>query len=351
MKNGVKNFGSIQDCILFFVNGKKSDKKYTWNPVYTPYDESYLKSAYKHVEEETGRIYRLDNLLAPKNVTSPSLEYPVMGVTRRWRYKQSRMQELMEQGRVIQTKAGNVPMYKRYLDEMPGKVLQDMWWDIDPPGTIEKKDGEWGVVQKPIKLIERVLSVISNEGDIILDIFAGSSTTAVAAENLGRQWIMVEQLTQAEGVIKRRIPGSEVRRRPPQQTGVKETAFDIDTSPIMQPYNLPLTTTYSDNDRLRKALCDVYGPFCAYCGRYFDVLALFECEHVKSREEGGQDGFGNRVLSCTLCNGYKGGKHTVDETIANAVVMGWTKPGLEARVQVIWEHREKVLNGWKPPAK
>ena len=58
-----------------------------------------------------------------------------MGVTRYWAYSRERMQELIEAGRVVQTKPGVVPQYKRYLDEMPGVSLQDIWADVKPLGA------------------------------------------------------------------------------------------------------------------------------------------------------------------------------------------------------------------------
>jgi site-specific DNA-methyltransferase (adenine-specific) len=58
-----------------------------------------------------------------------------MGVTGYWHYSQERMAALIKEGRVVQTKPGVVPVYKRYLDEMPGVPLQDVWTDIAPIGA------------------------------------------------------------------------------------------------------------------------------------------------------------------------------------------------------------------------
>ena len=55
-----------------------------------------------------------------------------MGVTRYWRYSKSKMEGLIAKGRIIQTKPGSVPQYKRYLDEMPGVPNQNLWDDISP---------------------------------------------------------------------------------------------------------------------------------------------------------------------------------------------------------------------------
>lgn len=85
------------------------------------------------------------------------------------------MQELYEQGRIVQTKPGNVPAYKRYLDEMPGIPLQDTWTDILPVQS-QSKELLGYPTQKPLALLERIIETSSNSGDIVLDPFCGCGT-------------------------------------------------------------------------------------------------------------------------------------------------------------------------------
>ncbi len=99
----------------------------TFKPEMVEYDPAYIASKYRYVEAGTGRLYRLDNLTGPGGAAKGNPQYEVMGVTRYWRYSKERMAELIEEGRVVQTKPGTVPQYKRYLDEMPGLSLQDVW--------------------------------------------------------------------------------------------------------------------------------------------------------------------------------------------------------------------------------
>src|SRR6202008_3170968 len=87
---------------------------------------------YKHVEPETGRRYRLSDITGPGGAAKGDPKYEFLGVTRFWRFKKERMQDLYEEGRIVQTKPGTVPAQKRYLDEMPGVPLQDIWLDIKP---------------------------------------------------------------------------------------------------------------------------------------------------------------------------------------------------------------------------
>jgi len=127
-----------------------------------------------------------------------------MGVSRYWRYSQEHMQQLIDAGRVVQTRPGAVPRYKRYLDEMPGVPLQDIWIDIGPIAA-QARERLGYPTQKPIHLLERVIKASSNEGDLVLDPFCGCGTTLHAAESLGRRWVGVDVSAFAVGLIRGRI--------------------------------------------------------------------------------------------------------------------------------------------------
>src|SRR5439155_1186510 len=111
-KQGARHYGRVTDSLLFYA---ASDAN-TWNPQYLPYDEAYINRDYRRVDEH-GRRYRIDNLQGPGGAAKGNPFYEVMGVKRYWRYTEEKMQELIRQGRVIQTRPGAVPQYKRYLDE------------------------------------------------------------------------------------------------------------------------------------------------------------------------------------------------------------------------------------------
>ena len=111
-----------------------------------------------------------------------------MGVSRAWRYSKQRMHDMIKSGRVVQTKPGNVPMEKRYLDESKGVQVSTWWADISMiRGWSAEKSGY--ATQKPEALLERIVGASSNTGDLVLDCFAGSGTTVAVAEKLGRRWI------------------------------------------------------------------------------------------------------------------------------------------------------------------
>jgi DNA modification methylase len=199
-KQGRMSYGRIHDTIFYY---SKSDK-ITWNQSYTEYDETYISNFYKYIEEGTGRRYRLGDLTGPGGAKKGNPSYEVMGVTRYWRYSKERMQELIDQGRVIQTRPGGVPAYKRYLDEMKGVELQDIWSDI-PPLSSQSKERLGYPTQKPVELLERIIGVSSNEGDLVLDPFCGCGTTVHAAQKLNRRWLGIDITHLAIGLIQRRL--------------------------------------------------------------------------------------------------------------------------------------------------
>ena len=199
-RQGRRQHGRVHDLILFYSR----DASWTWNPLYAEYDQEYIDQFYRHVEPETGRRYRLDNLTGPGGAAKGNPSYEVMGVTRYWRYSEERMAELIEQGRVIQTSPGAVPAYKRYLDEMPGIPLQDVWTDIGPIGSRAKERLGYPT-QKPQALLERIIQSSSNEGDVVLDPFCGCGTAVAAAENLKRRWIGIDITHLAVALMKNRL--------------------------------------------------------------------------------------------------------------------------------------------------
>jgi hypothetical protein len=81
-----------------------------------------------------------------------------------------------------------MPSVKRYLDEVEGNFIEDLWVDIPPINSMSSERVEYPT-QKPEALLGRIIKTSSNEGDLVLDCFVGSGTTAVMAEKLGRRWI------------------------------------------------------------------------------------------------------------------------------------------------------------------
>lgn len=195
---------SNHDVILSYQAGPGA----TWNldAAFQPYDPENLdeKTANKYRDRDPdGRRYQLTSLLNP-NHDRPNLEYEFLGVTRVWRWTRDRMQREYEAGRVIQTKPGGVPRFKRYLDEQRGRPLGDVWADV--PALNSRAAERLGyLTQKPAALMERIIELTTATGDVVLDPFCGCGTTIAAAEKLDRHWIGIDITYQATNLIKSRL--------------------------------------------------------------------------------------------------------------------------------------------------
>lgn len=229
VKQGRKAYGQIHDILLFYT---RSDE-WTWNQVYVPFDQSYIESHYRKVEEETGRRYRTGDLTAARpggdteyewrikrrvdggsweadlegeyEDPKPGWEYkgkpPYKG--RYWAYSRDNMAEFEREGRIHYTRTGMLE-YKRYLDEMPGMAVSDLWTDIAPINS-QAAERLGYPTQKPEGLLERVIKTSSNEGDVVLDPFCGCGTTIAVAEQLERRWIGIDITHLAVSLMKHRL--------------------------------------------------------------------------------------------------------------------------------------------------
>ncbi|MFZ5452930.1 MAG: DNA methyltransferase [Thermodesulfobacteriota bacterium] len=198
-------FSRAHDTIFYYSKSEKS----VFNPQFTEHDPAYLERFYRHVEPETGRRYRLDNLINP-NKERPNLTYefpPGSGIVRVWRWTRERMQQAWDAGRVVVTEKGEVAQYKRYLDEMSGTSIKDIWYDIEHlHGSSNEYLGYQ--TQKPEALLERIIRAASNEGDVVLDPFCGCGTAVAVAERLKRRWIGIDVTYLAIGLIVKRLHDS-----------------------------------------------------------------------------------------------------------------------------------------------
>lgn len=201
-KQGSKHLGRVHDTIFFYSCGGD----YTFNHQYKPYDPSYVEKFYKHVEPETGRRYSLGDITAPGGAAEAKGNpfYEFLGVERYWRFSKSEMERLYKSGEIVQAKPGAVPRQKRYLDTGKGVPIGTVWDDIGPI----QSSGEESLgypTQKPLALLERILTLSSNENDIMLDAFCGCGTALVAAQNLKRQWIGIDISPTACRVMAKRL--------------------------------------------------------------------------------------------------------------------------------------------------
>jgi len=187
----IRSFGAVHDIILFY--GKSPD--YLFNPLYVPYSKDYLDKFYKNVDEK-GRRWTSSDLMAA-GIRHGDSGKPWHGIDpskkgNHWKFRIQKLDELEKEGRIyFPPKTGGVPRYKRYLDEMKGQLLQDVWDDILPLQAHSKERLGYPT-QKPEALLERLISASSNPMDIVLDPFCGCGTTLAVSNKLGRRFIGID---------------------------------------------------------------------------------------------------------------------------------------------------------------
>jgi site-specific DNA-methyltransferase (adenine-specific) len=218
-------FGNAHDILLYYT---KSDI-FVQNKQYQEYDDDYLESHYRF-KDGKGRLFRTGDLTA-KGLSGGGYSYEWHGVNGLWRCPIERMRELEKQGRIRYTKTGTAE-YIRYLDEMPGMPTQDVWDDISPINS-QAKERLGYQTQKPLELLERIISASSRKGDIVLDPFCGCGTAVVAAQKLKRKWIGIDVTHLAINLMRVRLKDSfnikaEVIGEPEDLSGAKELASQPD---------------------------------------------------------------------------------------------------------------------------
>ena len=237
-----------------------------------------------------GRRYTLDNLVHPEG-NRPNLTYEFLGITRVWRWTKERMEAAHAEGRVIQSAPGNVPRFKRYLDEQPGRKRDDLWSDVE---GVESSNVEWAT-RKPVALYRRLIECATDEGDTVCDPFAGCATTCVAAEQLRREWIGIDIDPVAESVTLERLEDETGLNMQVQPVSVRKTIKRTDIP------NIP-------DAKLRQALWARQGRQCAnpYCDAESLRAVDLALDHRIPKVRGGDNDALNRIGLCGNCNSRKG---------------------------------------------
>ena len=189
--------GTTHNSIFLYSKGATP----VWNPQYTPYTEEYLAQHYQKVDAK-GEKFEDDNLTA-YGLQGGGYNYEWKGVRKLWRCPISTMERLEKADRIYYTKNG-VARYKRFLKEMPGALLSDLWVDIARMNSQALERVDYGT-QKPSALLERIITCSSNAGSIVADFFGGSGTTAAVAEKLNRRWIISDLGKPACMIMRKRL--------------------------------------------------------------------------------------------------------------------------------------------------
>jgi len=191
-KNNVKNkLGTAIDIIFWCSH----DKKPLYNMQYQPLDETYLKNSYS-IEDEKGK-YALSHLYTD-NIRKSSYRYTIThnGIeytpARGWRISRDKIDKLIANDEIHWPKKKGGKVYRKmYKDDVIGKPCMDLWDDIH--ALTQGTEGRKYPTAKPLKLLERIIAMSSNSGDIVLDPMCGSGVAGVVAKQLERKYIMFDQ--------------------------------------------------------------------------------------------------------------------------------------------------------------
>ncbi|WP_038758674.1 site-specific DNA-methyltransferase, partial [Burkholderia pseudomallei] len=140
-----------------------------------------------------------DYAIFPVRLPSGREVYPPAGTS--WRYTKEKFDELIADNRIWFGVDGDArPAYKRFLSEVTDTIPSTTIWTYDEVGHNDESKKEMRSLfgenlfdtPKPERLLERVLTLATQPGDLVLDSFAGSGTTGAVAHKMQRRWIMIE---------------------------------------------------------------------------------------------------------------------------------------------------------------
>lgn len=190
-----RNYGNQKDLILFYTKSAQ----YTWNEPKQAFSETEKIMLYPKIDAQ-GRRYATVPLHAPGETQNGPTGQPWRGQLpppgRHWRCAPNELELLDRQGLIEWSSTGN-PRKIIYADERGGRLMQDIWDFRDKPYPSYP-------TEKNIDLLKTIISASSNPGDMVLDCFCGSGTTLVAAHELGRHAIGMDQSEVAIKVASRR---------------------------------------------------------------------------------------------------------------------------------------------------
>lgn len=198
-----KTLSRSHDIILVYAKNKTD--KFELNRLPRSLDAN---NRYKNPDNDPRGVWKSSDLsvgpavqenIYPITTPTGRICYPPEGYS--WRLSQNRFQEYLKDNRIWFGPTGNnVPSIKRFLSEVKDGIVAQTLWTYQEVGHTQDAKKEvkaFGFdsvfdTPKPERLIERVLTLGSNPGDLVLDSFLGSGTTAAVAQKMGRRYIGVE---------------------------------------------------------------------------------------------------------------------------------------------------------------
>jgi len=230
-EDATRKFAAIHDAILYYG---KSDTTIR-NQLYMPYSREYVAEHFVHLDPD-GRRFRRVDLRSPN--PRPNLRYDYLASNGRlykphpngWAVSLDLMKKLDQEGRLFFPAKEEARLRRKiYLDESPGVPITDVWDDL-PPIHASSPERLGYPTQKPLALLERIITASSNEGEVVLDPFCGCGTTIHAAQKLKRDWMGIDITHLAISLIEKRLkdafPGIkfEVHGTPKDVEGARDLA-------------------------------------------------------------------------------------------------------------------------------
>ncbi len=193
-----RGFGSQHDVILLYA---ADSTRFRTNPVYRVHDDSSLRPySYK---DERGRFRLIEIEAQGIQRTKSRKQFEWRGRIAPYLYRKETLDDWWASNLIYTSRNGRYSK-KQYLDDSPGVLVSDLWLDIPP---IQGSSSEYSgfLTQKPLALLYRVIESATDKGDIVCDFFAGSGTTAIAAHQLDRRWIICDSTSVAIELSEKRL--------------------------------------------------------------------------------------------------------------------------------------------------
>ena len=313
-RSDAKKFGRVHDIILYYAGPGA-----VWNTQWQPHSPGYAAKYYRN-KDSRGQ-WQGTSMIAPGtsrgesgmawNNYDPGLigqhwRTPTKGGMSNWIRDNvisgwphgypsvhDRLNALDEAGLIYwPRKKGGQPRLKRYLASTKGTAVTDIFSDINKLEAKSKEKVGYPT-QKPLALLDRIIKASTNEGDVVLDPFAGCATACVAAERLNRKWIGIDLSAKAGEMIQLRLE---------KDLGLASSLATVRT-------DIPVRTDLEDDPRtdrqVKEALYGAQEGNCNGCQHHFPFRNLTR-DHIIPRSKGGSDHPSNIQLLCAVCNSMKG---------------------------------------------
>lgn len=212
--SSAKRWGPVHDTIFMYSRSAT----YCWNKVFQPYDDQYIEAFFDQQDKDGRRWVRGDLTGAGTRNGETGAVWRGIDITekgRHWARPPRELEDLDLKGKIHwPKKKGGMPRLKRYLDEQPGMLVQDVITDIRPMHNLTRERLGYPT-QKPLSLLERIISASSKPGDLVLDPFCGCGTAIDASHRLEREWIGIDVTHLAIQVIEDRMDREHNGYKPP----------------------------------------------------------------------------------------------------------------------------------------